>query len=55
MKNLFLALWAEHRERTGHDCINDTNGCRMCEVCLHLRAEWFEQHAYQYEKETRRD
>ena len=38
--NLFLALLAEHKQRTGHDPLNTNSLSYLrCDVCLYLNAE----------------
>lgn len=37
--DLFLAIYEEHKQRTGHDIYNDPTETRhiICMVCLHLK------------------
>lgn len=42
--NLLLALHAEHKQRTGHDCTKPSPHQQLhsifCDVCLYLRVEF---------------
>lgn len=41
MMNLFLAIYNEHEQRTGHDILGRHAGSTLhitCSVCLHLRS-----------------
>ena len=50
--NLFLALAAEHKQRTRHDIFTEpplSTRHLHCDVCLHLGSEW--RHIQKAERE----
>ncbi len=44
-QNIFYALAAEHKQRTGHDIFNEATRLRnsCCDVCLYLKSEKHDQ------------
>jgi hypothetical protein len=40
MNNLFMAIYEEHKQRTGHDIFKQRSFSNLhCNVCLYLNAE----------------